>query len=246
VALVLVFLFAPLVVVVLFSFHSTPSLTFPFRGLSLRWYRDVFASSSVQDAIVNSLRVAIVSAILVLAVGTAAALAMTRYRFRGQSPLRILLIAPAALPPLFLGIALLSFFVQNSIRLSLWTVTLGHILYTLPYFYLVANARLTRFDPALEESAHDLGAGSWATFRRVTLPLIAPTLIAGAMLVVALSWDEFLITLFTVGNENTLPLVVWSRVRHGIDPSINANSALLLAGSLSFIFFVRRLIVEPR
>jgi len=246
VALVLVFLFAPLAVVVLFSFHETASLTIPFEGFSLRWYRQVLDSPEVISAIVSSLQVGLTTAGIVLAIGTLAGIALARYRFRGKSALRGLLIAPAALPGLFLGIALVTFFTQVNIRLSLWTVTVGHLLYALPYFFLVAYARFTRFDPLLEEAAHDLGAGPWQTFRRVTLPLVAPTLVAGAMLVFALSWDEILITLFTIGNQNTLPLVVWSSVRHSIDPSVNAISALLLAGSLSFIFLVRRLLVETR
>jgi ABC-type spermidine/putrescine transport system permease subunit II len=126
----------------------------------------------------------------------------------------------------------------------LWTVTVGHLIYTVPYFFLVASARLQRFDYTLEEAARDLGAGPWTTFRRVTLPLIAPTLIAGALVVFSLSWDEVFITFFTIGAQNTLPLVIYSTVKQSVDPSVNAISTLLLAGSLVFVFSVRRLLVE--
>lgn len=245
VGLVLIFLFTPIAFVVLFSFNKTPSLTLPFHGFSLRWYRDILSSGSpVRGAVLASLRVAVSTAVIVLFIGTLAALALNRYQFRGKAAVRALLLVPAALPPLFIGIALLTFFVQTNVPLSLNTVTLGHVLYCLPYFFLAANARLSRFDPLLEETARDLGAGPWATFRRVTFPLIAPSLIAAAMLVIALSWDEFLITFFVIGNQSTLPMVIWSSVRHAIDPSINAISTLLLAGSLAFIFLIRRVVVE--
>lgn len=246
VAGVLVFLFAPLILVVLFSFHATPSLSFPFEGFSLRWYRDAVESTAVREALVNSVRIGVTTAAGILVVGTAAALAMSRYRFRGQTLVRTAFIAPAALPTLFLGIALLIFFTQMEVRLSLWTVTFGHLLYTLPYFYLLADARLSRFDLLLEQQAHDLGANPWQTFRRVTFPLIAPALIGGAMLVFVLSWDQFLITLFVIGNQNTLPLVIWSSVRRGIDPSINAVSAMLLAGTFIFIILLWQTLVQPK
>ncbi len=244
VTLLLLFLFAPLVLVVLFSFNKTASLTFPFHPFSLRWYRDVVSSSDLESSTLNSLRVAGTTAAVVVIVGTLAAVGMTRFRFRGKGVLQALFITPAALPGLFIGIALVTFFVQLGVQLSLWTVTVGHVLYTLPYFYLVANARFARFDPLLEESARDLGAGPWSAFRRVVLPLVAPALIAGAMIVVALSWDEVLITFFTIGNQSTLPLLIFSKTRHSVDPSVNAISTFLLAGSLTFIFLVRRWVTE--
>ena len=182
--------------------------------------------------------------VTVVVVGTLAALGVTRHVFRGRALVRVFLLFPAALPGLFVGIALLSFFVQTHIRLSLWTVMVGHLVYTLPYFFLVMTSRLQRFDFMLEESARDLGAGPWATFRRVTLPLIAPSLIAGALVVFSLSWDEVFISFFTIGSQNTLPLVIYSTVKQSVDPSVNAISTLLLAGSLVFVFSVRRLLVD--
>jgi spermidine/putrescine transport system permease protein len=242
--LLFLFLFSPVFVVVLFSFNKTAGLTFPFHGFSLRWYRVVFSSPVYRDAIVASLRVAVITVVVVVVVGTLAGLGVTRHAFRGSGVVRGVLLFPAALPGLFIGIALLSFFVQTKVTLSLWTVTLGHLVYVLPYFFLVVAARLQRFDYLLEEQARDLGAGPWTTFRRVTLPLIAPSLIAGALVVFSLSWDEVFITFFTIGAQNTLPLVIYSTVKQSVDPSVNAVSTLLLAGSLLFIFSIRRLVVD--
>ena len=239
-----VFLFAPIAIVVLFSFNKTASLTFPFHGWSLRWYRAVFSSPLYRDAIVASLRVALITVLVVVVVGTLAGIGVTRHDFRGRGLVRFFMLFPAALPGLFLGIALLSFFVQTKVSLSLWTVTVGHLVYVVPYFFLVVVSRLQRFDYLLEEAARDLGAGPFATFRRVTLPLIAPSLIAGALVVFSLSWDEVFITFFTIGAQNTLPLVIYSTVRQSVDPSVNAISTLLLAGSLVFVLSVRRLVAD--
>ena len=242
--LVFLFLFAPIAIVVLFSFNKTASLTFPFHGWSLRWYREVLSSDVYRSAIFASLRIGGITVVGVLLVGTLAALGVTRYDFRGRGLVRGFLLFPAALPGLFVGIALLSFFVQTHTRLSLWTVTVGHLIYTLPYFFLVASSRLQRFDFLLEESARDLGAGPWAVFRRVTLPLIAPSLVAGALVVFSLSWDEVFITFFTIGPQNTLPLVIYSTVKQSVDPSVNAISTLLLTGSLVFVLAIRRVLVD--
>jgi spermidine/putrescine transport system permease protein len=220
--LVFVFLFAPIILVVLFSFNKTASLTFPFHGFTLRWYRTVLASPTFMSAIWASVRVGLVTVALTVTIGTLAALAVTRYSFPGRRVLRTFLLLPAALPGLFMGMALLSLFSVAQVRLSLWTVTAGHLVYVLPYFFLVASTRLDRFDFLLEESARDLGAGPWTT----------------------LSWDEVMITYFTIGNENTLPLVIYSTVKQSIDPSVNAVSTLLLLGSLIFLVGARRFVAD--
>src|SRR5207249_4545957 len=169
-AFVFAFLFVPVLMVVLFSFNKTSSFTFPFHGWSLQWYRSVFSSPDYRSAILASLRVALVTVAIVTVIGTLAAIAVTRYAPRGRETLRSILLVPAALPGLFLGIALLSLFIRTKTDLSLGTAAVGHVIYTLPYFFLVASSRLLRFDPMLEESARDLGASSFTTFRKVTLP----------------------------------------------------------------------------
>jgi spermidine/putrescine transport system permease protein len=169
---------------------------------------------------------------------------VNRYRFRGSALVTAIILAPAALPGLVIGIALLNYFGDLHITLSLLTVTIGHVIYTLPFFYLVLSARLRKFDPALEEVATDMGAGPVQRFRRVTAPLIAPAIVASAFVVLALSWDEFQITFFTIGDQSTLPLVIWSRARLSIDPSVNAIGTLMVAGSLLVVIFTRRFIAD--
>jgi spermidine/putrescine transport system permease protein len=244
VALLLMFLFLPLAVLIVFSFSASGQLRFPITGLSLRWYREVFATSAVTSGIMASLGVAAVTGAIVAAVGTLAAVVVQRYPFRGSGVVTGMILAPAALPGLVIGIALLNFFGDMHLTLSLLTVTVGHVIYTLPYFYLVLSARLRRFDPMLEEAATDLGAGPVQRFRRVTAPLIAPAIVASAFVVLALSWDEFQITFFTIGDQSTLPLVIWSRARLSIDPSVNAIGTLMVAGSLLVVIFTRRFIAE--
>jgi spermidine/putrescine transport system permease protein len=244
VTLLLLFLFLPLAVLIVFSFSASGQLRFPITGLSLRWYREVFATSAVTSGIMASLGVAAVTGAIVTAVGTLAAVVVQRYPFRGAGVVTGMILAPAALPGLVIGIALLNFFGDLHLTLSLLTVTVGHVIYTLPYFYLVLSARLRRFDPMLEEAATDLGAGPVQRFRRVTAPLIAPAIVAAAFVVLALSWDEFQITFFTIGDQSTLPLVIWSRARLSIDPSVNAIGTLMVAGSLLVVIFTRRFIAE--
>jgi spermidine/putrescine transport system permease protein len=242
--LLLLLLFFPLVVLIVFSFSASGQLRFPITGLSLAWYREVFANSTVTSGILASLGVAFVTGAVVAAIGTLAAVVVNRYRFRGAGLVTAMILAPAALPGLVIGIALLNFFGDVHLTLSLVTVTIGHVIYTLPYFYLVLSARLRRFDPLLEEAAADMGAGPLQRFRRVTAPLISPAIVAAAFVVLALSWDEFQITFFTIGDQATLPLVIWSRARLSIDPSVNAIGTLMVAGSLLVVIFTRRFIAD--
>jgi spermidine/putrescine transport system permease protein len=225
----LVFLWAPLLLVALFSFHSTGSLTFPFEGFSTRWYDEVFSNEVISTAAKNSLIVATSTALITVLLGTLAAYGLTRTSSRLRGPLSLLFFLPITLPGLFIGIALLVAFSRVEWTLSLVTVTIAHLVYVFPFFFLVARAALERLDPALEETAADLGAGRWTVFRRVTLPQVWPVLVGAACLAFALSFDEFVITFFVIGPDSTLPLYIWSGLRRTIDPSINAISTLLLA-----------------
>jgi spermidine/putrescine transport system permease protein len=224
----LVFLWAPLLLVVLFSLHSTGSLTFPFQGFSTRWYDEIFSSEEVRSAARNSLVVATSTALITLVLGTLAAYGLTRSSSRLRGPLSLLFFLPITLPGLFIGIALLVAFSRVEVTLSLVTVTIAHLVYVFPFFFLVARAAIERLDPALEETAADLGAGRWTVFRRVTLPQVWPILVGAACLAFALSFDEFVITFFVIGPDSTLPLYIWSGLRRTIDPTINAISTLLL------------------
>jgi spermidine/putrescine transport system permease protein len=224
----IVFLWVPLLLVVLFSLHSTGSLTFPFQGFSLRWYDEVFSSAEIRLAAQNSLVVAASSAVITLLLGTLAAYGLARTSSRLRGPLALLFFLPITLPGLFIGIALLVAFSRVQVTLSLVTVTIAHLVYVFPFFFLIARSALDRLDPALEETASDLGANRWTVFRRVTIPQVWPILVGAACLAFALSFDEFVITFFVIGPDSTLPLYIWSSLKRTIDPSINAISSLLL------------------
>ncbi len=241
-SLALVFLFLPTLIIVLFSFNASPSLSFPIRSLSLRWYREVLVSAHFNAALRNTLIVGIVTALVTMAIGTLAALGLARYRFKLRPAIITLTVMPITLPALFIGLSLLSYFSFLNIRLSLLTVVIGHLIYTLPYFVLVAHARLERFDLAIEEAARDLGATVWQTFWRVTFPIIGPSALGAGILVFALSFDEFLISFFVIGSESTLPMLIWSMMRRAIDPRVNVISTLVMVFSLILISIMSRLV----
>jgi spermidine/putrescine transport system permease protein len=242
--LALLFLFVPLGVVVLFSFNATGSLTFPFGGFSMRWYRAITSSLEFRNAVSNSALVAGVTALVTLIAGTLAAYGLSRASTRLRTPLAVLLFLPLTLPGLFLGLSLLVLFSRARVSLSLTTVTIAHLVYVLPYYLLIAVAALRRLDPALEEAGADLGANAWLVFSRVTLPQVWPVLLGAACLAFALSFDEFIITFFVIGADSTLPMFIFSSLRRTVDPSINAISSLLLGFTLvlfavSFVLTLR-------
>ena len=228
----LVFLYLPLVVVVLFSFHATGALSFPFTGFSLRWYRETFGSQTFTDALWNSAIVATAVSVLTLLLGTMAAYGLSKSRPRLRAPLAALFFLPITLPGLFVGIALLVYFARLEVRLSLTTVAIAHLVFVFPYFLLIAVAALDRLDPALEEAASDLGASPWRVFRKVTLPQIWPVLAGATALSFALSFDEFIITFFVIGPDSTLPMFIFSKLRRTVDPSINVVSTVLMVTTL--------------
>ncbi len=223
------YLYLPVVVVLVFAFQDSGRLALPFTGPSLRWFKFVLSEQTFRLALGASLRVGLVASFFAMVVGTLTGLAFTHYKLRLQRPLEALAMAPIALPGLFIGLSLLAYFGRLGLSLSLVTVFMAHLLYVLPYVLIVMSSRLERFDVALEEAARDLGANSWQTFWKVTFPLIWPTVLASGVLAFALSFDEFLITLFVIGSESTLPIMMWSRMRRKIDPSINAVAAIIFA-----------------
>jgi len=251
----IVFLFAPLIVVVVFSFNDGGSVTLPLRGFTLDWYRQILSSTEFRSAVTNSAIVASVVAVATLVLGTLAAYGVTRARSRLRPVVAILLFLPLTLPGLFLGLSLLVVFARAEVSLSLTTVAVAHLVYVLPYYLLISVAALQRLEPALEEVGADLGGNAWLVFRRVTLPQIWPILLAAALLAFLLSFDEFIITFFVIGPQSTLPLFIFSSLRRTVDPTINAISSLLLLVTIvvfagSFVLTLRsarsgRVAVEP-
>lgn len=231
-AVVLLFLYLPIAILVLFSFNAGGRLSFPMQGLSLRWYDLVLSDPVFTTAIENSLIVGTVAAATTAVLGTLAAFGLSLAAPRLRGALGLLFFAPITLPGLFLGLSMLTFFAEVDVRLSLWTVAAAHFVYTFPYFLMIGRAALERMDPGFDEIAADLGAAPRQRFFKVTLPLVWPVLAAAAVLAFALSFDEFIITFFVIGPESTTPLVIWSGMRRAVDPSINALATLLLLVTL--------------
>lgn len=220
------YIYLPILILIIFSFN-TQKLNVRWEGFTLAWYAELFRDRDVLLATRNTLLVAFVSTVIATVVGTLAALALQRYRFRGQTLAESTLYIPVIIPEVVMGIALLAFFAQMGIGLGLGTITLAHIAFSIPFVTLVVRARLHGFDKAIEEAAQDLGANEWITFWRVTLPTIAPGVLSGALLAFTLSLDDYVITYFTAGpGSTTLPLRIYSMVRFAVTPEVNALSTL--------------------
>lgn len=242
----LLFLYLPLVVVVLFSLNSSTAGIFPLEGLTLKWYREVFSSSAFLSSLRASLIVASVAVVATLVIATPAAFALVRRNFRLRQPLVALTLSPIAIPGVVIGAALLASLAFAGIDGGLAPTAVAHVLFALPFVVLVVQARLADFDEQIEEAARDLGSSKFRTFRTVTLPIIAPSLVGAAILVFALSLDEFIITNFVVGANSTLPVLIWGQMRLGITPAVNAISTLILLGSLALVGFAALILWQRR
>ncbi|HEY4592239.1 MAG TPA: ABC transporter permease [Thermoanaerobaculia bacterium] len=241
-ALIYLFLYAPIAILVVFSFNASRQTAF-WTGFTLDWYRRLLDNELLFRAVRNSLVVATAATALAVLLGTPAALALARYSFRGRRATQALLYLPVIIPEVVLGAALVTFFGAVELRLSLWTVVIAHVVFSVSYVTIVVRARLAGLDPALEEAARDLGAGPFETFRRVTLPLAAPGILAAALLVFTLSIDDYVITSFVAGvGATTLPLHIYSMLKVGVTPEVNAVSTLLLAGTILLIVLAHRLL----
>jgi len=240
-AAVYVFLYAPLLVLVAFSFNRA-RLAARWEGFTLAWYAVALRDQHVLAALRNSVLVALATTVLATAAGTAAALAFHRHRFRAQGAWDALVVIPLVLPEIVLAASLVLLFGGLGLRLGFATVVLAHVAFSVSYAIVVVRARLAGFDRTLEEAAMDLGASPWRTLRHVTLPLIAPGILAAALLVFALSIDDYVVTSFVAGvGATTLPLHIYSMVHSGLSPEINAVSTLLLAATVLLLFAAWRL-----
>jgi spermidine/putrescine transport system permease protein len=237
---ILLFLFAPTLAIILFSFDASGTGIFPPHSFSFRWYREAVSDPVITSAFWNSVIVGVAAVVIAIVVGTLAAFAFHSRRTRASGVVMGLVVLPLALPPLVLGISLLSLFNALNIRLSLMTVTIGHLVLVIPVVLLTLVARLSNFDDSLIEAARDLGASPWTTFRRVTLPLIRPSMIGAALLVLAISLDEFIVSSFTIGTQNTVPIVIFGQMRRGVSPAVNAISVVLLTITLILVAVTRR------
>ena len=234
--LVYFFLFAPIALLVAFSFNANKYGTFPFTGWTGKWYGQVFNDYQITDALTTTVRVALFVTLVSTVAGTAAAFPLVRSRLPFRSAVRVGMTLPIMIPGLLIGVSLLVFLTNVfHLQLSVWTAIVGQSVYTTPFVLLIVAARLQGFDTSLERAASDLGANTFKRLRYVVLPLIAPAVFAGALFAFTLSLDEFIITLFLIGGSNTLPLYIYTQVKFGITPEVNALATLLLAASLILI-----------
>ena len=231
---VYVFVFAPIALLVLFSFNANPSGAFPVTGLTTQWYDAMLADYELRDAFWTSLGVAIQVVAVSLLVGITAAFPLARSGTRFAGAIRIWITLPIMLPGLLIGISLLILLsTVLDLELSRRTAVIGQSIFTTPFVIMLLTARLEGLDRQLEWAAGDLGADALRRLRHVILPAVAPAVLAGALLAFTLSFDEFIITLFVIGGDQTLPLYIFNHVRYGITPAVNAVASLFLLGSLA-------------
>jgi spermidine/putrescine transport system permease protein len=231
----MLFLYIPVLVLIVFSFNDNRSLTLPLRGFTLKWYEKFLSNSDILTAIGNSLYVASVATVITIIIGTAAAFALDRVVFPGKTVFRRLVLLPIALPGIITGISMLNMFKLMGINLSLETVILGHATGLVAIVVTQVFARLQRFNRRIEEASSDLGARPWQTFFYVTLPNIRSALIGSALLSFTVSFDEIPVTFFLTGRDNTLPMYIYSTLRRGITPEINAVGTVIVVLSLGLI-----------
>ncbi|MBM3583694.1 MAG: ABC transporter permease [Alphaproteobacteria bacterium] len=228
-ALFVVFLLSPLLLVVLFAFTSRAQSAFPIEALSLRWWREMAAEPEFLPALWNSLVISGTVGIVSAAVGTMAAMGLVRLAPRAARITSALLCVPLMTPPLVLGVSLLGLYAWAHVPMGRLTVVLSHLLFTMPFVVLVIYARLRNFDERVVESARDLGASPVRAFLTVTLPIIRPTVVGAALIAMALSLDDFIITFFTISGGVTLPTFVFGMIRTALTPAANAVGTLILA-----------------
>jgi spermidine/putrescine transport system permease protein len=229
-ALALLYLFLPVIVVIVFSFNDNVGrFNFTWQGFTLDSWLNPCGVAGLCQAMIRSIQIAIVSTIVATALGTMVAFALVRHRFRGRGLTNLLIFLPMASPEVVLGSAMLALFLNVGVRTGFMTILLGHIMFNISYVVVTVKARLLGMDSRLEEAAMDLYADEWQTFRRVTLPLVTPGIVAAALLAFALSFDDFIITLFNSGNTTTFPLFVYGAAQRGIPPQINVMGTALFA-----------------
>ena len=239
--LVFAFLYLPIVLLVLFSFNQTKS-GFQWEGFTLKWYRELFHNQVLLQAFGNSLLIGLGSTFLATVLGTLGAWMLYRYRFSIHRTLEAFIFVPMIMPEILMGVSLLVLFVILNFHLGYLTVMIAHVTFTFPFVLVGMQARLQGMDPSLEEAAMDLGATPWQAFCRVILPYLMPAIASGALLAFSLSLDDYIVTVFVTGAESqTLPLKVYGMVRVGLNPQLNALSALGIVLTMVLVFASERL-----
>jgi spermidine/putrescine transport system permease protein len=236
VVLVLLYTLIPIAVIVLYGFNQAPAgrLTFAWNGFTLDWYRHVFEIPDLTDALVVSLEIAALSTLIATVLGTPAALALARHRFRGRSLGDVVVLADVAAPSVVVGASLLGFFVYLGVPRGFGTILIAHVAFNIAFVVVVVQARVSDLDQSLVDAAQDLGASPWVAFWKVTFPLIFPGILAAALLAFALSIDDFIITSFVAGQTLTFPLWVYGAVKVGIPPQVFVMGTLIFVTGVLF------------
>ncbi|MCJ8015136.1 ABC transporter permease [Paenibacillus sp. KQZ6P-2] len=242
--LMMIFIYVPILVIIVYSFNNT-RLSGEWKGFTFEWYTSLLKDRHVMEALTNTLTVAVISTLAATLLGTLAALSLRNLNKRWKGGINGLMYLPVVIPDIIMGLSLLVLFSQMHVPLGKTTVIIAHITFSISYVYVVVNARLAGMGRQLEEAASDLGATSWQTFRHVTLPQISPGIIAGALIAFTMSLDDFMVSFFVSGpSSTTLPIYIYSQVKRGISPEINALCTLLILVSVTLIllaqFFLNR------
>ncbi|MCR5396368.1 MAG: ABC transporter permease [Lachnospiraceae bacterium] len=233
---VYIFLFLPISVIVVNSFNATTTKPYmSWKGFTLEWYAKLWENTSLLESFGNTMIIAVVSTCLATAVGTLAAVGMYRYKFKGKGLIDGLLYIPVVIPEIVLGISLLTIFAQVNIPRGMLTLILAHVTFCIPFVIFNVRARLYGYDNSVEEASLDLGANRIVTFFKVTLPILSPGILGGALLAFTLSIDDVIISYFVYGQTKTYPLKVMESVKSGVAPDVNALSTLILIGTILFV-----------
>lgn len=241
--LLALFLYLPIFLLIVFSFNDADTLTFPLKGFSLRWYRELLDATELLGSVRNSVVVGILSSLVATALGTMAAIGIVRYRFRGRDIFLSISAMPLVIPAIVMGVALLILFRQIvDVELSLWTAGLAHVVINIPIAMLIVAARLAGFPENLEEAAMDLGATYWGTLFRVTLPMSFPALVAAFLTAFTTSFDEYAMTVFVIGTEPTLPVYLYSQLRFPRRlPLVVTLAAIVMIASVVLLLAAERM-----
>jgi putative spermidine/putrescine transport system permease protein len=241
-ALIIVFLFFPIAVILLYAFNASNVQSWPLPGLSTRWFSSTWHNAEVRQALWLSVRAGLLATGIAMLLGSMAAFAVHRFRFFGRDAVSLVLVLPIALPGIITGMALNSFISFNGLTFSLATIVIGHATFCIVTVYNNVLARLRRTQSSLVEASMDLGADGWQTFRFVTLPMIATALVAGGLLAFALSFDEIVVTTFTAGAQNTLPIWIFAHIRNGQQlPQVNVVVFFVILLTLFPVILAQRL-----
>ena len=234
----LAFLYIPVLFLPLFSFNDSIYITFPLKGFTTSWYAQLFDNEPMFAALMNSLKVGVTTSVIATFLGIFGAKAVTRYRIPGRAPVVGFIMLPLVVPGIIFGVALLILMSNMGVQLSLYTVTMGHIIITIPFAMAVLIPRFEGFDRSIEEASADLGENMWGTFWRVTFPMVFPGVVASLLLCFTISFDEFIMAFFLSGTEPTLPLYIWGQLRFPKKlPSVLALGSVILVVSFFVVFF---------